>query len=130
MTSELVFLGGTCNNTTWRENLIKKFKPKVNFFNPVVPDWTPELKVVEDEQKERSTIGLYCITPEIKGVYSIAEVVYDSFVKKTLFCILDLEKFEAFQQKSLKAVSELLAKNGVVTVYTIEDLATQINKLF
>lgn len=29
-----VFLGGTCNESTWRDELIKKLK--IDYFNPVV----------------------------------------------------------------------------------------------
>jgi hypothetical protein len=35
-----VFLGGTCNNSKWRDILIPKLK--VSYFNPVVENWTPE----------------------------------------------------------------------------------------
>lgn len=127
---KIIFLGGTCCETTWRKELISFLNPSVKYFNPVVADWTPEAKILEDKVKEESEISVYTITPEMKGVYSIAELVYDSFIKKTIFCILNLDKFEPFQQKSLKAVSELVSKNGIETVYTIEDLATELNKLF
>ena len=36
-----VFLGGTCNGSTWREELIPILE--INYFNPVVSDWTPEV---------------------------------------------------------------------------------------
>lgn len=39
-----VFLGGTTNNSDWRDTLIKKLK--IEYFNPVVKDWN------EDAQKE------------------------------------------------------------------------------
>ena len=35
-----VYLGGTCNNSNWRNKLITILK--VDYFNPVVEDWTPE----------------------------------------------------------------------------------------
>ena len=35
-----VFLGGTCNNSTWREELIPQLK--IDYYNPVVKDWTLE----------------------------------------------------------------------------------------
>ncbi len=35
-----VFLGGTCNESTWRDRVIKDLK--IDYFNPVVEDWTPE----------------------------------------------------------------------------------------
>ena len=32
-----VFLGGTCNESKWRDDLIKLLK--IDYFNPVVKDW-------------------------------------------------------------------------------------------
>jgi len=32
-----VFLGGTCNNSKWRDVLIPRLK--IDYFNPVVDDW-------------------------------------------------------------------------------------------
>jgi hypothetical protein len=37
-----VFLGGTCNESTWREKLIPMLK--IDYFNPVVKDWKLEIK--------------------------------------------------------------------------------------
>ena len=71
-----VFLGGTCANSRWREKLIPL--PKIDFFNPVVPDWTPECQDEELRQRRICDHVLYVITPAMEGVYSIAEVVDDS----------------------------------------------------
>lgn len=35
-----VFLGGTCNNSTWRDKLIPLLT--VDYFNPIVNEWTKE----------------------------------------------------------------------------------------
>ena len=35
-----VFLGGTCNNSKWRDKLIPMLN--IDYFNPVVDDWTEE----------------------------------------------------------------------------------------
>ena len=44
-----VFLGGTCNNSTWRNELIPLLN--IDYFNPVVEDWTPECQAEEERQK-------------------------------------------------------------------------------
>ena len=44
-----VFLGGTCAETVWREKLISMLK--IDYFNPVVPDWTEEC--MKQERYER-----------------------------------------------------------------------------
>jgi len=44
-----IFLGGTCATSTWREELMTKLNTeRVEAFNPVVPDWTPECQAIED----------------------------------------------------------------------------------
>lgn len=122
-----VFLGGTCAETTWRDELIPKLK--IDFFNPVVDDWTPECQAEEERQKTICNLQLYVITPEMKGVFSIAEVV-DSSNKNpngTVFCVLDADKFEDFQQKSLKAVKDMVKNNGAHVVSTLDEAADVLN---
>ena len=72
-----VFLGGTCNNSTWRNELIPSLEYNgIPYFNPVVEDWTPECQAEEYRQKEeKCAIHLYVITGEMIGVFSIAEAV-------------------------------------------------------
>lgn len=38
-------LGGTCNESQWREELIPMLS--IDYFNPVVPDWTQECMAEE-----------------------------------------------------------------------------------
>ena len=51
MKEEKVFLGGTCNGSRWREKIIPMLK--IDYFNPVVPDWTPECQEEEKRQKKQ-----------------------------------------------------------------------------
>lgn len=107
-----VFLGGTCNESTWRNDLIPKLQ--VDYFNPVVKDWTPQCQEDEDYQKHFiCNIHLYVITKEMTGVFSIAEVV-DSVHNETVRTILHVipEGFEKGQIKSLQAVVNLVNKSG------------------
>lgn len=86
-----VFLGGTCAETVWREKLISMLH--INYFNPVVEDWTEECMAEEIRQRETCDYCLYTITPSMQGVYSIAEVVDDSNKRpeKAIFCLLENE---------------------------------------
>lgn len=83
-----VFLGGTCNESTWRDELIKKLK--IDYFNPVVDDWTEECYKEELRQREICDYCLYVITPRMTGVYSIAEVIDDSNKQKKLYFVFYL----------------------------------------
>jgi hypothetical protein len=126
-----VFLGGTCNNSTWREAL----KPllQIEFFDPVVPDWTPECQ--EEELRQRGTCDfcLYTLTPLMKGVYSIAEVVDDSNKRpeRTVFCVLpadDGQQFDDAQLKSLDAVGRMVEDNGGKFFRSLERCAQFLNQ--
>ena len=47
-----IFLGGTCANTTWRDEFIKEIEPVgIEYFNPIVEDWTPECQAIEEDEK-------------------------------------------------------------------------------
>ena len=131
MTKTKVFLGGTCNNSTWRDKLIPLLK--IDYFNPVVDDWTPECQDEEIRQRELCDYCLYTITPKMTGVYSIAEVVDDSNKRpeKTILCVLDEDDENSFSEtqiKSLKQVKEMVKNNGANVFDSLEDIASFLNK--
>ena len=131
MKKKTVFLGGTCNNSTWRDELIPLLT--IDFFNPVVPDWTEEDYKKELVAREESDFCLYVITPKMTGVYSIAEVIDDSNKRpeRTIFCFLEKdgdEEFNKDQIKSLVATSKMVAKNGGVVEGSLKEVAEFLNK--
>lgn len=131
---EKVFLGGTCNNSTWRDELIPKLK--IKYFNPVVNDWTPECQEEEERQKnEECTIHLYVITPKMKGVFSIAEVVESAIDKhdRCIFCYIDKDgedEFDKAQKKSLDAVGNMVTKHGAIWCIDFNKLADILNNYY
>ena len=125
-----VFLGGTCNESKWRDTLIPMLK--IDYFNPVVEDWTPECQAEEIKQRETCDYCLYTITPKMTGVYSIAEVVDDSNKQpdKTMLCVLVKDKedtFDKHQIKSLQSVVGLVEKNGSKVFSKLEEVANHLN---
>lgn len=107
-----VFLGGTCAETTWREELSAVLD--VEYFNPVVGDWTPDCQAVEEAEKATCcNIHLYVITSDMIGVFSIAEVIESSMTKgkQTIFHVMP-DGFGKAQLKSLRAVCDMVAKHG------------------
>ena len=111
-----VFLGGTCNESKWRDEVISMLK--IDYFNPVVEDWTSECQAEEIKQRAECDFVLYVITPKMTGVYSIAEVVDDSNKRpsKTIFTFWENDtnkfSFSKGQIKSLSAVAEMVVNNG------------------
>lgn len=126
-----IFLGGTCNKSTWRGDIIPSLeKNDIYYFNPIVERWNEELQLEEIrlQRKEICDYNLYVITPLMEGVFSIAEMVDDSNKKpdKTIICILSKEDggklFTNKQIKSLIAVSELCVNNGAKACHNLDDV--------
>ena len=121
-----VFLGGTCGGSTWRNQIIPMLeKAGINYFDPVVSDWTPDCKAEELRQRKICDVLLYVITPKMKGVYSIAEVVQDSCFspEKTVMVLLEDDGglvFDEGQLRSLTAVAEMVDRNGSNVFYDLE----------
>jgi hypothetical protein len=125
-----VFLGGTCNESKWREKLIPMLE--MDYFTPVVDDWTEEDYKNELKEREKDDFLLYVITPKMTGVYSIAEAVQDSNKNpdKTIFCFLkedEGKKFDKDQEKSLDKVGEMVKKNGAKYFDTLEKVSFYLN---
>lgn len=139
----VVGLFGTCNNSLWRDYFIILLnKEKYDWFNPVVEDWDEKAQINEENHKNNDEVIVFVITPKMKGVYSIAEVVDLSYRKKSnqtlFFCFLTHEKdsqsgftisFDESQIKSLRAVKSLLERNGIKTTESLVELAEFVNNL-
>ena len=130
-----IFLGGTCNNSTWRKDIIGMID--IDYFNPVVDDWTEDCMLEERRQRQICDYVLYTITPRMTGVYSIAEVVDDSNKRpeRTIFCLINFDKddhkmpirFTPSQLKSLEQVGEMVKRNGGQYFTSLEDVANFVN---
>jgi hypothetical protein len=128
-----VFLGGTCNGSTWREDLVPLLT--IDYFNPVVKNWTKECQAEELRQREVCDFCLYVITPDMMGVYSIAEAVDDSNKRpdKTIFCwhdlpgIYDRPFFNKAQISSLEATGKLIKSNGGQYFLSLVEVAEYLN---
>jgi hypothetical protein len=125
-----VFLGGTCSTSTWRDELIPKLE--IDYFNPVVDDWNSESRANEIRERQECDIVLYVLTPQMTGVYAIAEAVDDSNKRpeKTIFCYLQRHREEAFtrgQSASLEAVKNLIQANGATVLVSLTSVAWHIN---
>lgn len=121
-----VFLGGTCNGSRWRDEIIPLLK--IDFFNPVVEDWTPECQREELRQREICDYCLYVITPKMTGVYSIAEAVDDSNKRpnKTIFVYLRKEgvlQFDDGKWESFESVARMVSQNGGVVFSDLKSAA-------
>lgn len=125
-----VFLGGTCNESDWRDRLIKKLE--IDYFNPVVDDWNEEAYKKELYERAHCEFVLYVITPKMTGVYSIAEVVDDSNKRpeKTVFYFSTKDGENTFnkgQIMSLDKVGKMVEKNGGKYLQRFDEISTYLN---
>lgn len=129
-----IFLGGTCSNSKWREELLNKLnQEKIDAFNPIVKEWTKERQIIEDYHRETDDICLYVITPEMKGFYSFVEVVDDSNKRpeKTILCVLEKANGKTYEEHIKKCViktMQLVKDNGVKVFDNLNDLSTYLNE--
>lgn len=117
---DVIFLGGTTNGSDWREKFISIWKDSdspsikdIELYNPVVSDWNNSAKKKEDEVKSKARLNLFVITPEMLGVYSIAEAVECAHSSKVFFAVYDNRNaFLNKQLKSFEAVGEIIESHG------------------
>lgn len=142
MSKKKVFLGGwgTCNESQWRDTLIPLLE--IDYFNPVVEDWTEDCMAEERRQRKECDFCLYVITPLMTGVYSIAEVIDDSNKRpdKTIFCFVNTDFVDAINEygvlrktfdygqiKSLDQVGKMVERNGGKYFRSLIDVANYLN---
>lgn len=70
-----VFLGGSCNPTTWRQDIAMPFceREGINYFNPQVDNWSKPLEKVEAYAKQEAGILLFVIDKETYALASMVE---------------------------------------------------------
>ena len=117
-----VFLGGTCANNRWREEivipaLLKGGVPEHEIFNPNLEPgmWNEEAQALEDQVKQSCALMVYYIgdTQDRTGVslYSVVEAtmaLYDS--PKRTVVVIDPEGTEGHVTKALNKILRDLRK--------------------
>lgn len=73
-----VFLGGSCNPTTWRHDVAIPFLKKhgITFYNPQVSNWKPELIEIEEQAKVNAELLFFVIDSQTRSTSSMVEAAY------------------------------------------------------
>ena len=73
-----VFLGGSCNPTTWRKDTVIPYleKERITYYNPQVDDWYPELIQMEESAKKSSYLKLYLFDSQTRALASLVETAF------------------------------------------------------
>ena len=74
---KLVFLGGACGDTTWRELVMPKLQLyKISYFNPQVKEWSESLMKAENEAKQKADVLLFVFDSSTRGIATLVEVAF------------------------------------------------------
>lgn len=89
-----VFLGGSCNPTTWRKDVAIPMLTKagVSFYNPQVDEWHQSLMALEDEAKKAARVLLFVLDAQTRGIASIAEASF--YIGAGRRVVLVVQRFE------------------------------------
>lgn len=133
-------LFGTCGNSTWRKEFIETYKfNDVEFFNPQVDDWSPELAEVEAEHLANDEIILFPVLAETSGLGSLGEVGFSILqaikLDSTRNVIVMIDKTcdiedEAVKKESIRARALVMAhlkKLKYPNVYLVENLSDMLD---
>uniref|UniRef100_A0A0K2UD87 Putative LOC100373520 [Saccoglossus kowalevskii] n=3 Tax=Lepeophtheirus salmonis TaxID=72036 RepID=A0A0K2UD87_LEPSM len=85
-----IFLGGSCNPTTWRSEVAIPYLKSsyLTFYNPQLPNWSPELIQLEHQAKQTSKILFFVLNEQTRNAVSMIEVSYYAGVGRTLITVL------------------------------------------
>lgn len=73
-----VFLGGSCNPTTWRKDVAIPTLESlgISFYNPQVSDWTPDLIELEHRAKEKARVLFFVMDSETRASAGAIEAAH------------------------------------------------------
>ncbi|XP_049887571.1 uncharacterized protein LOC126381971 isoform X2 [Pectinophora gossypiella] len=85
-----VFLGGSCNPTTWRSDIAIPMLKKmgITYFNPQVDDWSTELMEVEHRAKAAARALLFVLDSETRAVAASVEAAHLAAAPRDLLLVL------------------------------------------
>lgn len=88
----VVFLGGTCSTTTWRQDVAVPFcrANDFNYFDPQEParSWSPGLIHVEERAKLESSAFIFYVSNAARSLTSMIEVAYLVARRKNLIAVI------------------------------------------
>ncbi len=86
-----IFLGGSCNPTTWRKDTAMPSleAADVTFYNPQVDDWHEGLVQLEADAKAESEILLFVIDGQTRAIASILEATEYTMAGRNVLLVID-----------------------------------------
>lgn len=129
-----VFLGGSCNPTTWRHDVAMPLLDSfgISYYNPQVSEWSAELVAVEHRAKACAKLLFYVLDKRTRNVVSILEAANLIASQRNLVLVIDNYQpnqsvaGEVISNKefnelggSLATLHDLVEKHGIPTFSNI-----------
>lgn len=105
--SDFVFLGGSCNPTTWRSEVAIPLLEQqlVNYYNPQVSRWYPELIEKENFAKAFASVLFFFIDNQTRSIVAMVEVAELSATHRKLVCMVN-----EYNQRNTVICGELVSE--------------------
>lgn len=102
-----VFLGGSCNPTTWRADVAMPELKKlgISFYNPQVSQWTPDLLQLEHRAKLKARVLFFVMDSQTRASAAAIEVAHIAGQNQKPL-ILVLQPYKRNQQIFNESISE------------------------
>jgi len=86
----IVFLGGSCNPTTWRKEIVipELKRLGITYYNPQVDHWAPELIELENQAKQNCEILFFVVDNQTRAIASMMEVAFIAATKRKLILVI------------------------------------------
>lgn len=86
-----VFLGGSCDPTTWRKDTAIPVleKAEVGFYDPQRPGWNESFVALEATAKDESNVLLFVIDKETRAIASILEATEYTVDGRDVYLVID-----------------------------------------
>ena len=85
-----VFLGGSCNPTTWRKDIVipELKRLGITYYNPQVDHWAPELIELENQAKQNCEILFFVVDNQTRAIASMMEIAFIAATKRKLILVI------------------------------------------
>lgn len=102
-----VFLGGSCNPTTWRADVAMPALKKlgISYYNPQVSQWTPDLIELEHRAKEKARVLFFVMDSETRASAGAIEAAHIAGLN-TKPLVLVLHPYKMLQTILNETISE------------------------
>ena len=103
-----VFLGGSCNPTSWRKDTVIPYleRENISYYNPQVDEWYPELIQMEENAKKSSYLKLYVFDSQTRALASLVETAFMASIGWRIVVVLHYLS----ESKEVEIAGETLTK--------------------